>query len=380
MKEILMITFIVFNLLCVGQEIESTTNLDVTLSWSQEPNGHTFPVDVYVPKINSPKDGHPVCVLLHGRGGNGVDMIRQFQDVLTCHVLIAPTGYKNSWNLCEEESDAPDVELIGQLVLDVQSFSNTNSSMIRVLGNSNGSGLANRILIENTNPGIDIICAIVSQLNVSQYHLEGFYAPSSTTDPSESYCGYNNEVDPLSGRRYLSICNENDPIIPYHGGSSVVGLDFLAAEEAAYLIAQQEGFSGSQLQGLGTPMDDPIIYEFNYLEGKVVHLKGTAQHSINESQKRYIAEFFGTCDDYVLKTDPLDSIKLYPNPTYSSVYLQQGFYGDVNSYSIIDAVGMELIQGKTNPDITEINLMTYPAGTYFLRYDEKIFKIIKIDR
>ena len=101
----------------------------------------------------------------------------QYQNILDCHVLVAPSGYMNSWNICGENSDAPDVEMVTELILNLQSYTNINPAQIRILGSSNGSALANRVFIENSNPGVDIICGVVSQLNEEQYHNGNFIIP-----------------------------------------------------------------------------------------------------------------------------------------------------------------------------------------------------------
>ena len=100
------------------------------------------------------------------------------------------------------------MEMIVDLINSLKNFSNINLNEIRILGVSNGAGLANKIFIENKDPRIDIVCAVVSQLNVPQYHLENYYCPSTISDPSSNYCGYDDVVVPVSGRKYLSICNE----------------------------------------------------------------------------------------------------------------------------------------------------------------------------
>jgi poly(3-hydroxybutyrate) depolymerase len=230
-------------------------------------------MNISVPVGIVPPNGFPVCILLHGNGGNGAGMMNEFMDILECHALVAPTGYLNSWNICAEDSDAPDIEMINDLVNILQTYSNINPNKIRIIGSSNGAGLANNIYIENNNTGIDIVCAIVSHLNEPQYHLGNFYKPSASTDPLSSFCGYDNLVNPLATRKYLSISNDNDPIIPYSGGTSVVGIDFLPAETAAYNIALNQGYTGSQLTS-GITMGNPQITEYSYLSADVVHIKG----------------------------------------------------------------------------------------------------------
>ena len=316
---ILLYIFLCFPILGVSQNLESTTNINITKSWSQEPSGYSYPMNINVPAGIVPPNGFPVCILLHGNGGNGAGMMNEFMDILECHALVAPTGYLNSWNICAEDSDAPDIEMINDLVNILQAYSNINPNKIRIIGSSNGAGLANNIFIENNNTGIDIVCAIVSHLNEPQYHLGNFYKPSVSTDPLSSFCGYDNLVNPLATRKYLSISNDNDPIIPYSGGTSVVGIDFLPAETAAYNIALNQGYTGSQLTS-GITMGNPQITEYSYLSGDVVHIKGDAAHDANNTQLDYIKDYFLDCADVSNIDDyNLDKIKVYPNPTNSKI-------------------------------------------------------------
>ena len=88
---------------------------------------------ISVPQGNPPLNGFPIAILLHGNGGNGHNTILNFQNTLSCHVLIAPTGYLNSWNICSENSDAPDTEMIEELATQLQFYSNINPNKIRIV-------------------------------------------------------------------------------------------------------------------------------------------------------------------------------------------------------------------------------------------------------
>ncbi|WP_415370805.1 T9SS type A sorting domain-containing protein [Patiriisocius sp. Uisw_047] len=373
----LLYIFLCFPILSVSQDLESTTNINIIKSWSQEPSGYSYPMNITVPAGTVPPNGFPVCILLHGNGGNGAGMMNEFTDILECHALVAPTGYLNSWNICTEDSDAPDIEMINDLVNILQAYSNINPNKIRILGSSNGAGLANNIFIENNNTGIDIVCAIVSHLNEPQYHLGNFYKPSASTDPLSSFCGYDNLVNPLATRKYLSISNDNDPIIPYSGGTSVVGIDFLPAETATYNIALNQGYTGSQLTS-GITMGNPQITEYSYLSGDVVHIKGDAAHDTNNTQLDYIKGYFLDCAD-VLNIDDyaLDQIKVYPNPTNSNITVT-GASNQTIEYSIFNVFGQLVLSGSGTSDALQINLSELDTQMYFLKINNKVIKIIKI--
>ena len=273
-------------------KLTSLTEIIIEKTWAQQPNGYVYPIDIKVPESIEPIEGFPICVLLHSNGSNGRRIINQFSSVLNDHILIAPTGYLNSWNICDERSNAPDLEMVDELVNTLSNYSNINLNKIRILGSSNGAGLANNIFIQNENPNIDIICAVVSHLNVPQYHDNNFYKNTAVTNPMSAFCGYEEITNPISSRKYLSISNINDPTIPYSGGNSKVGLDFLNAEDAIFYIAKNQGFTGEKLPPEGSALGNPIIFEYSYLSGDVVHIKGNAMHSINPSQLDYLRTFF----------------------------------------------------------------------------------------
>ena len=284
-----------------SQILTSSSSIEITKSWTGVPDGYTYPMTISVPTDTMPSDGFPVCILLHGKsqpeiveGENGLAMIEKWSTVLTNHALVAPSGYMGTWNLCVEESKAADIEMVDTLVLLLQQYTNINPDKIRILGSSNGAGLTNSVFIENRNPSIDAVCAVVSHLNTSQYHLDDFYKQGNVTDSSMAYCGYDEIAQaPLTSRRYLNISNDNDPEIPYSGGyRPEKALEFLHAQDAIYIIAQNHGYDGEKLPDAGIPIGTPVVFEYSYLFGDVVHIRGNALHGTNETQDNYIKDFF----------------------------------------------------------------------------------------
>ena len=361
-----------------AQNLTQFTNLNITKSWYQQPNGYIYPVAIDIPTNPMPDDGYPVCILLHGNGGSGPQIINQFLNLFECHVLIAPTGYLNSWNLCTENSDAPDLEMMNELIDTIQQFNNINPNKIRILGISNGAGLANSLYIENLNPGVDRICAAISHLNEFQYHLGAFYKIGINTNSSISYCGYNQVSNPITSRKYLSISNDNDPSIPYHGGYSPVGIDFLDAEDAIYAIAQNQGFNGVKINWPGVPISNPLIFEYSYLSGNVVHIRGNAQHSLNFSQMDYIKSFFDDSTQSLYLNDKFKKkIKVFPNPTNENINITlREFNGNIQT-EVFDIIGNRLkVTNKTN-----LSLRDYSKGIYLLKvaygYGVEEIKVIK---
>jgi poly(3-hydroxybutyrate) depolymerase len=388
--KLLFIALIYLPTFAFSQVLTNNTSISITKTWPSQPSGYTYPINILVPQGAVPQDGFPVCILLHGNGSGNLSNLagppmlsqQQFGSVLPCHILVAPTGYQNSWNICSENSDAPDVEMINELVNNLQGYSNVNPNKIRILGTSNGAGLANRIFIENTNPGIDIVCAVVSHLNDFQYHLGDFYKPSGITNSSSSYCGYDIVSKPLSSRKYLSISNVNDQLIPYNGGLSNVGATFLPAETAAHIIATHKGYTGSILtSGTTIGTGSLEITEYSYLFGDVVHLKGSAQHQANPTQKNYITDYFSDCVTNVgIEENPVVKISVHPNPTNDILNIKVDISLSGADYEIYDNLGRTLFAGKIKSENTSIDISLLSKGIYYLSiggYLNKVMIIVK---
>ena len=272
--------------------LTNSTVIGITKTSNAQPGGYTYPVAIEVPAGLSPPI--PVAILLHGRGGNGNGSINQFRNTLDNHILVAPTGYQNSWNITDEPSDLPDIEFIGELITQIKSFSNVDSTKIRMVGTSNGSGMTNRAFVEIDDPGIDIFCPIVSQMHQGNYRNGLFYYPSNEQNTGGAFGqnkGYDTAKVPLTGRRILAITNTNDNSIPYTGGPKF-GSDFIHSQLSAYAMAVSQGYAGSQLsEDSGVTLHEGIR-KFSYLNDQVVHIQGSAGHGLDNNLKTIIREFF----------------------------------------------------------------------------------------
>lgn len=277
-----------------AEDLENTTQIEITRTWSQEPGGWTWPMLVSVPPT-MPEGGYPVCVLLHGADTQGGSLLGGFRSVLPDHALVAPTGYQLGWNICREDSKAPDVDMVRELIETLQGFDNVNPDAIRLLGYSNGAALAHRVYIENDNLGIDTVVTTVSQLSDIQFHGGGYHMPSGDPDESANFCGYDQLVVPPTTRRYLNICNQNDPVIPYEGGFSPVSeIAYLDARLSAFQVARAKGYSGKPILGAGEELDSKNLFKYEYLDGEVVHLRGFELHGLNETMENFIGDYLST--------------------------------------------------------------------------------------
>ncbi|MCH2022608.1 MAG: T9SS type A sorting domain-containing protein [Saprospiraceae bacterium] len=380
MRQLNLLLLFLMPSLLFSQVITDTTTITITKTWSQQPNGYTYPIDIGVPSGSVPTGGFPVCILLHGNGGTGTSFINSFSSILDCHVLVAPSGYMNSWNICDEDNDGPDMEMLEELINHLQTYTNINPNQIRILGFSNGSALANKVFIENKNPGVDIIVAIVSQLSEPQYHNGLFYYPSVNSNQANAYCGYDSTTVPNTGRKYLSICNVNDPIIPYTGGTSVVGVDFIDAQLATFIVAQSQGFTGNQINPPGNPIGPAGVFvdEFSYLSGQVVHLIGDAAHAINSTHEDYISNFMDNCNSATDIKKVIDnSFKVYPNPSNDIINIDGDFNGNLK-YMLYTPLGTNILNGTISKN-SKIDISHLSSNIYLLKINNRVFKIVKTE-
>ncbi len=380
MKQKLLFFLLLIPSFVLAQTLSNSTTISIKKTWSQKPGGWTYPIDISVPNDPVPEGGFPVCILLHGLSESGTIMLTKFEGILNSHVLVAPSGYLASWNICGEGSDAPDLDMMNDLINELQTYTNINPNQIRILGYSNGSSLANRVFIENTNTGVDIICAIAAQLTEALYHNGNFYYPTGQTDQSSSYCGYDVGTTPITGRKYLSICNENDPYIPYNGGSAF-GSNFLNAQTATYIVAKSQGYTGTQITGTGTQVGSSDVYAYSYISRgdsfKVVHLKGSARHGWNTTHEDYITSFFEV-DSLTsgVEENQIENLEIYPNPTNSIITIEGNFATPLN-YEVSSILGKRLVTGFLNSNSEQIDLSHLPTNIYFLRVGSQSFKILK---
>lgn len=338
-----------------AQDLTGPDDLVLTQSWGQEMGGWAYPVAVAVPTGPAPSGGHPVCILLHGNGGNGPGMINLGNQVAPGHILVAPTGYLNSWNLCGEASEAPDIAMLEDLIGQLGGFANVDADHIRLVGFSNGAGLVNQAFIELTQQGLDAFVAVVSQMNEPQYHAGAFHRPSGATVGAAPFCGYDEVVVPPSGRRYLSVCNANDSVVPYAGGPAV-GNVFLPAEVAIHQVALQQGHTGPPV--VGVPMGGTDLVDFTYLDGDIRLIRGMAQHGIDDQQKQVVSAFLSQGAPPVTCPEDLNGDGLVSVP---DVLLLLGEFGcvvdcgptDVNGDGLVgvsDVLAMLNVFGTDCPD------------------------------
>ena len=246
--------------------------LEVEQSWEEEPDGFMRTALVHVPETGLPP--YPVVFMLHGSGGN-TSFINSMGGRLDSVIRIAPQGYGNQWNVdAEQNTQAPDVEFIRQLIAEVKTYANVDTSQISIMGNSNGSGMTNRLIIDLEAGTFQKAAGMVSQMIVKMYDEASGTFRSSADSTSVAY---DTVKVPAPGIQILNITGTSDFAVPYLGGNGV-GTVFHDSQDSIYWLAQAMGESGAQLSdadgepgdGITRPTD---IVKYAYLNGQVTHYK-----------------------------------------------------------------------------------------------------------
>lgn len=247
----------------------ANTTLSITQTWTQQTSGYARTAVVQVPTGAGP---HPVIILLHGNGGTGAGTIGALGTSANTAIRVAPDGYLTSWNVDGEASKAPDVAFIRDLISLLKTYDNVDAGKISIFGNSNGSAMTNRLLIELDGAAFQNAGCQVSQMLAKMYHDGNFWFDATGSN------AYDQTIVPAKRRRIISLNGTVDPLIPYAGGTSVIGT-FISAQESIYRFAQAMGETGPQLAdaagvvGTGTNGHSTPFVKYSYRSGQFVHYK-----------------------------------------------------------------------------------------------------------
>ncbi|MDX2037145.1 MAG: hypothetical protein SFX72_10870 [Isosphaeraceae bacterium] len=261
-------------------------------TWSQE-RDFARPYLVFVP----PDTGSrrlPVFIFLHGNGGHARQAMRAFHrdhpTIAARSITVFPQGYRESWNVVAERSQADDRGFIEEIVSTLANFTNVDSKNFSIMGASNGAALVNQLMIESRMPNVRNYITGVSPLNVLQFDGREFKAKGPDNE-------YRVAVVPAQGKRLLNISGDLDALVPYEGGPSRAipakhgRLAFLPAEESTFVWARHLGHAGKPLER-PTRIDRPLEF-FSYLGGDVVHCKvnGQGHGAVHAVPERVLLDF-----------------------------------------------------------------------------------------
>lgn len=267
--------------------IGTTSGPQLTLrrNWSQ--GFHDYTVTVGMPSAGA--EPYPVAILLHGNGGNANSMVQSFTSTLPGHILIGIDGYEQSWNVTNEVSKGPDIQMLRDMVDQLKVYRNVDATKIRIVGVSNGGALALRASVEISDLAVDTIASLISQAHDDQYRGGNFYYPSNHQLTGSAYtnAGYDTLQGVIPQRKILQMNGSLDVTVPYAGGAGVANTTFLSAADSAYALGQKQGWAQAQLANGTTYGTESTIIEYD----DVVFLTDTVGHTVSADMENLLNKF-----------------------------------------------------------------------------------------
>ena len=276
----------------------SNSNITITKTWFQQPTGFTYPIAIRVPTLSSLNGKRiPVAILLHGLGGSGQTELNSWNSILPDHILIAPTGYLNSWNTHHEESKAPDLSMLQELCAKLKAYENVDGSKIRIIGFSNGAALANRAYISLDESGIDQIVTIATTFSTLMYREGNFHIPTNEISTGTSTTNFPVIRLPFKPRKFINFHGLTDGGFPYAGGfKTEFGYTFLSAQASAYAVAKSQGYNPLLPQipdNVGAAdVGGTFKYTYDTPYGDVLHYKYPEGHEVTAAIKTLVSSNF----------------------------------------------------------------------------------------
>jgi polyhydroxybutyrate depolymerase len=214
---------------------------------------------LHIPEDFDSSQIYPVVIAFHGNGGQNNSWLLKLSQFVDAGEFIGvyPQGHLNSWNLGAEASTADDVYFFNQIMQKIETYSFFDASKVYGIGISNGSALINKLAIETSH--FSAIAALASQLIVGT-------TPNNSTSPVSVYL----------------MCGTEDTIIPFGGGMSVVGHNFLSVSDSALSWANAFDCTIEPIEEmLG---EDEILIYTECDSGKEVRLHSVenAGHNLNQ--------------------------------------------------------------------------------------------------
>lgn len=240
--------------------------LEISQKWHQEPKG--FQRQVLVSQPRDAKGKLPVLISFHGAGGNAMGSMRQWRAVSKRMIIVSPQGYRKTWNIHGEPSEAPDVEFFRKLSTKLKNeIPSADWDDVSVVGFSNGCGFINRLMIEIEDPFAERYFLMSSSLIEEQFHDGKFWKPSKST------AKYDTPVSPNGKRRIYYFHGTNDRVVPYRGGKRSRRFPHVSAQETTLAWAKAAGYRGEKLDiSKGKKINNSII-KLTYPKTQVTHFQ-----------------------------------------------------------------------------------------------------------
>lgn len=228
----------------------------------------TVPDVATVTKLNGKKI--PVVIALHDVSQTSTSVTNDV-NFITDKVLIAPEGYRNTWNVGYSVSQADDLALIDSILTKLETYDNVDTRDISFVGYGVGGQLAQQYFIQTTKTNLKNLVLISSLMHFDQHkvtyddqnnRVDNFYSltlnPLNDLDSTQMVWS---QTTPLSNRRILMFNGTNNLNWPFNGGIAN-GLDLKSAPDTIYAWAKAENEIADQLSSGSLQPDGEVLYSY----------------------------------------------------------------------------------------------------------------------
>ena len=139
---------LIFFFSCKEQAVQTDVLVNIVSGnkinyFSQSIGGENIMRKVIIHAHQDPLDkvDYPLVFFFHGNGGDAERWINNNQNMIDNHEFIGvyPQGYKKSWNLGQERSNADDIEFVEMIMDNLLEYDNIYFDKVFAIGTSNGS-------------------------------------------------------------------------------------------------------------------------------------------------------------------------------------------------------------------------------------------------
>ena len=184
---------------------------------------------------------------------------------------------------------------------------------------------------------------------------------------------WNNKTYSITGTYFDTIPNKNgcDSIITLN--LDLIILDSTIRKIGDTLFSNQ---SEATYQWLDCNMNyEPINEEINqyYIPQK----NGSYAVRIEKNSCSIISKCFEVLNTKISSLNPSNDFRIYPNPTMGNFIIERSLKSD-EDFEIIDMTGKSIKKGKLSDKSEKLDISENETGVYFLKLNNRLFKLIKI--
>lgn len=363
------------------------------LCWSQESKEETLMHDglereyfVYVPAAYDGETAVPLLFNFHGFGSNAQEQ-RFYGDFRPLaneanFILVHPEGTLFNemahWNVggFTTGSTVDDIGFTEAMIETLSAEYNIDANRIYSTGMSNG-GYMSFLLACQLSDKIAAIASVTGSMSPNTYDNCDAQHPT----PVLQIHGTQDETVPYAGAAWTRSIEDIVDFWVDYNGCNPVGTKSDVENSNTTDGTTVEHYVYSDCEGSVLTEHYKILGGTHTWPGSIIPFEGT-NYDINASKviwdflsKFDINGLISTTSATALSGIEQDAI-IYPNPTNSYIHIDKNS-NTLLQYEVLSSTGQSVLLGTSSNG--SIDLSQLPANLYFVRVDQKLFKVMKID-